>query len=430
MNKPKIDSKFRKKAAAVIIFCMLVLAICNVMKVDITNVLVPILEEQYGWTRVQVNVGVTAGSYIAIATGFVAGCIIIRTGIKKVFVCGMAGMLIGTFLIALSGQLSGMCVGFALCQAAYPVLLLSAQMFITNWYIRRRGWALGVMTIAFPLMSAIYAQLGNLVIAPFGKQVFYSGVGIVIIVVCVLICVFLKENPEDIGLSADGLVLTEEEKAALANRKADPANKTKVKELLLCKEGILMIIGNTALRFMMIAIIFHMILRMVDVGIERPRAAMFMTIISVIGIFTSYIWGVLDDKVGTVKVLRIFSASYIVGAIFILFMTANTPALIVCTVIFASSLTGGLENLKASIVSYVYGRKNFASVNRFVALVSDIGSAFAFTFMTVMYAKFGTYNNSYIVMIVIAIIALACYFGIRKTYDPERLALIEDKKRK
>lgn len=286
------------------------------------------------------------------------------------------------------------------------------------------------MTIAFPLMSAIYAQLGNLVIAPYGKGIFYVIVGVVSIVVCVLICVLLKENPEDIGLSADGLVLTEEEKTALANRKADPANKTKVKELLLCREGILMIIGNTALRFMMIAIISHMILRMVDVGIERPRAAVFMTVISVIGIFTSFIWGVLDDKVGTVKVMRIFSATYIVGAIFILFMTANTPVLIVCTIIFASSLTGGLENLKASIVSYVYGRKNFASINRFVALVSDVGSAFAFTFMTVMFAKFGTYNNSYMVMIVIAIIALACYFGIRKTYDPERLALVEDQKRK
>lgn len=420
---------FKKYAAITIIFSMILMAVGVIMKIDITNVLLPVLQEQYGWTRVDVNGAISVGSYFAIAIGFVGGSIAVKTGIKKVSLVGLALMAIGTICIAIPESLIGVCIGFGVCQAAYPLVLLSSMTYLTKWFIVKRGRILGAATMAIPFTSAIYIPLGNNVIATQGKMPFYLVILAIIIAAMIYEIALMKERPEDRGCSPDGIELSAEEKAAIAEREKNSVRMT-LKEIVKTKECWFVAVGNTCLRFMMVCLMSQFILRMMDVGFERPYAVLVMTIATIIGIPMSYLWGELDDRMGTNKAITLFAITYIIGFVFIIFAAPARPVFIWLTALYMASASGGTENLKNSIVSYVFGRKNYVSANRIASLAGDIGSAFAFTFMTVIFAKMGTYDYAYIVLIFIAVFATIMYACIRKTYDPERLEMIARKKAK
>ncbi len=419
------EKNFVRYAAVTIVFSMVLLFIGVIMKVDITNVLLPILEEDYGWSRVDINTAISIGSYVAIALGFIAGSVAIKTGIKRVSTCGLALMCVGTFIIAFAKGLVPVSVGFALCQAAYPVVLLSAMTYVTKWFVAGRGRILGLATMAIPITSCIYVPLGNHVIAVFGKMPFYLVIALIIIAAAIWELFALRENPEDRGVSPDGIHLSDEEKKAIEAHMNNPEGKMTLADIAKTKEVWFVSIGNMCLRFMMVCLMSQFILRMVDVGMERPRAALIMSIATAIGIPLSFLWGMLDDRIGANRAITLFALTYVIGFIFIIFAAPARPVFIWLTALYIASAAGGTENLKNSIVSFVFGRRNYVSANRIPAIAGDVGSAFAFTFMTFMFARYGTYDYAYIVLIFIAIFCVIMYALIRKTYDPERLELNE-----
>jgi Na+/melibiose symporter-like transporter len=322
--------------------------------------------------------------------------------------------------------LIGISFAFAICQAAYPLLILSAVTYVTKWYVKRRGWALGVATIALPLTSSFYLPLGNSVIAADGKTIFYLVVFVVIIAMAIFNVIVIRENPENRNVSPDGIPLSEDEKARIQ----ETSQKTGIltfKFILSRKEGWLLIAANTMLRFGMVCLMSVLILRMTDIGLERAAAANIMAIATIIGIPFSYFWGLLDDKIGTNKACTLFGITYVIGFFLVLIMNVDNKYLIFFVAAYVASTSGGQQNLMQSIVSFVFGRKYFIQANRFVSLFADTGSAFAFTFMMTMYAKFQSYNQAYIVLIIISLVMTVLYSQIKKTFDAERIELIDKK---
>ena len=176
---------------------MLVLMVCSVMKIDITNVLTPILQEQNGWDRTTINTAVSIGGYIAIALGFLGATLALKKDIKIVSLIGLIGEAVAAFLCAFTNTLPAICVGYALGQAFYPLCLLSAITYVSRWYMKRRGWALGIATAALPITSTIYLSWGSSVVAAVGgRATFYGIFGGIIILVAIFEIVFMKTTPE------------------------------------------------------------------------------------------------------------------------------------------------------------------------------------------------------------------------------------------
>lgn len=416
------NTQFTKRSALVIIFSMLVLMVCSVMKIDITNALTPILQEQEGWSRVSINSAVSIGGYIAIAVGFVGATIMLKKGIRFVSTPALILMAVASFMFAFCKSLTGVCVAYALGQAIYPVCLVSATSYVSKWFTKRRGWALGIATAALPITSSIYLSWGSGFIASQGRNVFYTAFGVIILIIAVLEFIMVKENPEDCGLTPDGIILSDEEKA-LVEKKRTEVGEFNLKTMLQKKEGWFLIIAVCGLRFMMVCLMSQMVSRMTDVGWARPQAANYMAIATLFGIGTSYLWGLLDDKITTPKACSIFGISYIVGFIFVLFNAPGKPVLLILVMMFLASVAGGQENLITSIVSYVYGRANYVRADRILRVTSNTASAFAYTFMTAIYASTESYDIAYIILAVMAAVTTFCYAMIRNSYDPERLAM-------
>jgi hypothetical protein len=96
---------------------------------------------------------------------------------------------------------------------------------------------------------------------------------------------------------------------------------------------------------------------------------------------------------------------------------------IIIAVIGVASATGGLPNLNPSSIAYVYGRKDFMANLRWIMMIAGAISAPASTLFNWIYDTQGNYDSVYMICSFVSIIAIISFILIRRTYDPERLAL-------
>ena len=85
----------------------------------------------------------------------------------------------------------------------------SSSLYFTvmasQWFVRRRGKAMSVMFVGFPLGIAISAPLSQALIAAFGWRAAWQVLGIGSAVIVLLIArLVLRDRPEDMGLLPDG----------------------------------------------------------------------------------------------------------------------------------------------------------------------------------------------------------------------------------
>src|SRR6187455_251507 len=144
------------------------------------SLLFPPIIAEFGWDR-----GVTAGAF---SFGFVVSAIMSpligrlmdRYGPRGVMELGV--VLMGSVCLGYSGQ----------------------SLFLPNWFIRRRGLAIGIAFAGVGIGSVTLLPWVQHMIEQTGWRTACTAMGILILVVLAPINLLLRERPEDIGLLPDG----------------------------------------------------------------------------------------------------------------------------------------------------------------------------------------------------------------------------------
>lgn len=167
---------------------------------------VEILRE-FGWSRGGTATIFTVGSVVYGFGSLLAGALVDRLGPRKLFpfACGLiaAGCLINFlaqklwhFYIAY-----GVFIGLGvICAGFVPMTAV-----LSNWFVRRRGAALGVALIGNiqPPLLAVPIQI---LIAACGWRMSYAILGAaVLLIVAPLTALLMRTHPRDVGLEPDGL---------------------------------------------------------------------------------------------------------------------------------------------------------------------------------------------------------------------------------
>ena len=141
-------------------------------------------------------------------------------------------------------------------------------------------------------------------------------------------------------------------------------------------------IGLGLLWMTTIGLVSNFVTKMVMTGIEQQLAIMMLTVAAVVGIVGSYIWGWLDQKIGTKLASCVYSLSYIIALLLLIF--AQVQALVYVGIIFVGFGIGGLLNLMPSMVIAVYGRYDFTAANSLVSSIASLLQKAAFAIMAVL----------------------------------------------
>jgi predicted MFS family arabinose efflux permease len=106
----------------------------------------------------------------------------------------------------------------------------------------------------------------------------------------------------------------------------------------------------------------QMVYFFMDKGFDQPHAILFISRVSFFGLAGSYIWGFIDDRIGTKNASILYGFVYGLG--FFLMFLGQADVFMWAGVIIFEFCMGGIGNLIPSMIVTCYGRYEFPTVNR------------------------------------------------------------------
>ena len=294
-------------------------------------------------------------------------------------------------------------------------LQLAGFMLVANWFIRYRGRVMGIITVGSPLFSVVgTAGMTSLITNRFGGDYrpFYIGIAVLLVVVAILTGVLLRDKPEDAGLWPDGSDSRpkSESEDDVHLTVSDVLRQGKAWKLIV-SFGIFQSVIQACMGSMAV---WYMSLGGLEVWLSATK---WLAMGSILGIPMSYIFGILDDKIGSVKTSMILGATELIPVIALMLQPqgGNVPLMILWG-FGVACMTGGVPTMHPCITAYCYGRKEYQSANRVIMSIQLIPFAFAALYTTYMITS-GKGMLGYGSLIVLIIIGIAVTASLLKLPD-------------
>lgn len=405
-NKQLTNSKFGKWGWSMILYTLLLYYFYAALVVDSMNLYPDIFHAMYGMDRNTLLGFATPAGIFGVIGGIVFGLVCIRTGVRK-----MAGwsLIVTGALYAVFGFCSTpvmyLIVLSAISFVANAYGLIATATLMGNWFPRKKGIALGWATMGAPLCSATFVAILSGMYGKLGLTTSSIVVGAVVIVLGVVSFFWVKDYPEEVGAYPDNIKEGGEQLAAQLEEAKLYKSPFTVKRLLRDKDMWLIALGFGMLWMVTVGIVSQFVPRMQSVGYAPSDALMLLTIASLVGLVGSYFWGWLDQKVGTKLASCVYSLSYIIALLLLIF--AEAKILTYVAILFVGFGIGGLLNLMPSLVISVYGRYDFMAANSLVSPIASLLQKAAFAIMAVLLTvSGGDYTLPYAVFIGIDVVGL------------------------
>lgn len=327
---------------------------------------------------------------------------------------------------------------------------LSGFMLAANWFIKNRGKVMGIITLGSPLFSVIGTSMMSSFIA---KQLggdyrpFYVGICVVLIVIAILVAVLLKDAPEQAGLYPDGAATPPKSEENVE----DEVHLTVGQVLsqakawwLIISYGIFQFIINACMACM-VAWFTYLAVTNADMVAAGPMGEMFagmgglagqgamvlflgqatkwLSVGAILGIPMSFLFGVLDDKIGSVRTSMILGVTELLPVIGLMYQHFAVRATGACSVPMlilwgfgVACMTGGVPTMHPCITAFAYGRREYQSANRIIMAIQLIPMAFSAT-ITSFFINRGLGVQYWIAMIVLIIIGILSLIPLLKVKD-------------
>ena len=150
-----------------------------------------------------------AGALAALAAGFATpaiGYALDRYGARTVMIPG-AVLLSASYLLLsrIESILHLYALFLAIGIGMTATTILPSQTLISRWFVKRRGRAMGVTTVAAALGAMVWMPVSSHLIEALGWRNAYEVLGIVIAAVSLpLISLFIRSSPQAMGLAVEG----------------------------------------------------------------------------------------------------------------------------------------------------------------------------------------------------------------------------------
>lgn len=409
------DSRFTGWGWSMIVYAMLMYFFFAFLSTDGQNLFPNLFAEVYGMDSTSLLAYATPASIVGIVGGFFFGRLLIKVSTR----------LISSIALIITGVAFAV---WAYCGniALYVILLMVvcfmatgfsfiAPTLMADWFPHKKGVTLGWATIGAPLSSAFGVSGFSLLLGLCGFTTAFLVLGIVLVVLGIVSLFWVKDTPATVNQLpdnmdpevAEGLLKSSGQETIIETQ------QVKLGTVLKTPNTWLISIGYGLLWMVTVGVVSQFIPRMISVGYTQPQALTFLTVSSVIAIPGSYFWGWLDGKIGTKFASVIYSISYIVALLILIF--ASSQVLIWIGSIFIGLGLGGILNLIPSMTITAFGKEGFKQANSVVTTIASLIRVLAFLIMAVcLKASGGSYTLPYLVFIGADIVGAIVLLLIRK----------------
>lgn len=379
------------------------------------SLLFPALLDEYQWDR-----GLIAGAF---SLGFVVsgiitpvfGYIMDRWGPRIAIPIGatlvVAGLAIATTISTPFALY--MTLGVMLVSGSVGMSYISHAMFLPNWFVRKRGLAIGIAFSGVGIGSITLLPWFQSVIDNEGWRQACIVIALAVIIIIPLNFLLQRRHPEDLELEPDG---DKSNSNTSENSAPDPVvDKAWVEtdwtlpKALRTSKFWWLFIGYFAALYVWYSVQVHQTVYLVEVGFDTATAAKALGLVALFGIIGQIGIGALSDRIGrewgwTISILG-FAVCY--AALLQLQDTPSTELLYL--MVLSQGIIGfGYASVFGPACAEIFAGRRYATIMSVVILGGNLGAAVGPWLTGFLFDQTQSYFSGFSVCIAMCGISIFC----------------------
>ena len=377
------------------------------------SLLFPPLIDEFGWDR-----GVTAGAFsfgflVSAVMSPTLGRLMDRVGPRAVNELGVGLMALGLLLAPFTTQPWHLYATMGVLVGAGSVCLgYSGQsLFLPNWFVRRRGLAIGIAFAGVGVGSIVLLPWLQTVIQGAGWRTACWAMGVLVLVVLAPINLLLRKSPQDMGLQPDGAAAPSATAAAPPSNVVDTAWAAvdwTLGRAMRTARFWWIAFGYFCGLYAWYAVQVHQTKYLIEIGFSPGVAAWALGLVSLAGIPGQIALGHVSDRIGREWVWTAgclgFAACY---AALIALQYGQSPMLLYVMIAAQGVLGYGLTSVFAAIVAEIFQGRHYGTIFGTLMLSAIGGGALGPWATGALHDAYGNYEIAFMIGFVLSLVAVA-----------------------
>jgi MFS family permease len=353
------------------------------------GVLVVPIQTDLHWSRATISGAYSLGLVLSGLLGLVVGRLVDRYGARVLM---SAGSILGAVTLFLLSRVTEVWqfyllwagfLGVAMALTLYSVTFV----VIANWFQRRRGTAMAVLTVVGGLSSPIYIPLAGLLVARLGWRSALVVLGATALVIALPIhALLVRRRPEDIGLLPDGDSMPEgHDPASISGDRLREALRRPAFWTLMTATAL-----STAAYSVLLA---HVVAYLIGRGYDPVLAAGVLGLAGLASLPGRFIFNVVSDRFGPQPLLGL-CLLFQGLSVFFLMAAGPFPFLVGFIVVYGSAF-GAVSPLRASVLADHFGRVAYGAISSVLGVPAGIFAGIGPFLAGLLYDLFGDYRLAF-----------------------------------
>ena len=283
--------------------------------------------------------------------------------------------------------------------------IIPVSMMITNWFIDKRGLAMGIVFAATGVGGMIFNPLANWIILNYSWQAAFLTFGLAIGLASVPTALFIvRAKPADMGLLPYG------GEAALARQSATEQGGLTATEAFRTGAFWLLALIILLIAIANMGVLHHIVPYLTDLGFSSTTATTLMSLHMAMLIFGKVLAGSLADRLGLLKSYLILMVGLMVS-IALLYGSHWMWVAVVFNILFGFSIAVRTV-LPPLMTARVLGQKHFAVIYGFLNIFTTLGTAVGVPLSGFIYDATKSYYLAFALYIGLCLITTAAGMAV------------------
>jgi len=374
------------------------------------------LEKAFGWSRIAISGAFSLSRMEGGIIGPIGGFLIDKFGPRKMMFLGITIMGTGFILLSRIDSITQFYLVFILLIALGGTVGIGEATFVSiaNWFIKKRGTAMGIGVSGVGIGGVLVPILGWLIVQ-YGWRQTAVITGLIILMVGIPLSFIMRHRPEQYGYLPDGETRqesktpTEPEAAKIEHRSSKTSPKESAttidinfspRQALKTRAFWLLALIFGLRQFISGAVVIHQIPFLIGLGIPAQLAATLLGSLAMISIVGRIGFGRLADIFEKRYVMAICMALLAFGCLIL----ANSQTLwhVIAFLIIYAPAYGGGSTLMMALRGEYFGRLYFGTIMGFMNLIQIFGTVLGPIFAGWIFDVTGSYRTAFITFAIAA----------------------------
>lgn len=375
------------------------------------------LETDLGWSRAGIMAAFSFFYLIVGVASPMVGRLVDRYSAKPVIVAGAVTSVAGFVLLSLMRELWQFYLIYTIMGTGMAAIgYVPASAVVSNWFKKRRGMAIGIMSIGVGGGGAAMAPLiGGFLIPRFGWSGAYLALAAIIAVLIIPPALLvLKTKPSELGLYPDGMEAAE---AAIYAGASPPASSESTLKMAIAAPVFWLIaIPFLTSAFSQVGTIMNQVPYLEDIGFPVATAAAALGAVGLGSAIGKFGFGWLCDRMAAKYACAIGLGLQAASIIVLMNVSVASPVTLVWLYAIMMGLgAGSWLPTMSMLASGSFGMSSYGAIFGAIVLLQSIGLAAGPFTAGYIYDVAGSYRWAFIVFLVLYAVAIPVILAVRRS---------------